>query len=186
MGTYKSHLSAFMLFIFRLSVIRLYFHQLIISILDDTGSNVAKPITCIFEETQGQSFFTLLESIFHPTLSSFFPSETGHLYNAGLVNNELYSEHLKPCSSKWNKSLQNFFSSVIWQKGESQNGCNKNTKHAKFSEKRTFFYPLILTLTFAYPRDKKRSFFGIFGELCIPVISVLRFAHLSYYRRFQY
>ena len=26
---------------------------------------------------------------------------------------------------------------VIWQKGESQNGGNKNTKHAKFSEKRT-------------------------------------------------
>ena len=32
-------------------------------------------------------------------------------------------------------------SSVIWQKGESQNGSNKNTKHAKFSEKRTFFTP---------------------------------------------
>ena len=32
-------------------------------------------------------------------------------------------------------------SSVIWQKGESQNGGNKNTKHAKFSEKRTFFTP---------------------------------------------
>ena len=30
-------------------------------------------------------------------------------------------------------------SSVIWQKGKSQNGGNKNTKHAKFSEKRTFF-----------------------------------------------
>ena len=32
-------------------------------------------------------------------------------------------------------------SSVIWQKGESQNGGNKNTKHAKFPEKRTFFNP---------------------------------------------
>ena len=31
--------------------------------------------------------------------------------------------------------------SVIWQKGESQNGGNKNRKHAKFSEKRTFFTP---------------------------------------------
>ena len=31
--------------------------------------------------------------------------------------------------------------SAIWQKGESQNGGNKNTKHAKFSEKRTFFTP---------------------------------------------
>ena len=38
--------------------------------------------------------------------------------------------------------LQEYFnSSVIWQKGESQNGGNKNTKHAKFSEKQTFFTP---------------------------------------------
>ena len=33
-----------------------------------------------------------------------------------------------------NESLE---SSVIRQKGESQNGCFKKTKHAKFSEKRT-------------------------------------------------
>ena len=32
-------------------------------------------------------------------------------------------------------------SSVIWQKGESQNGGNKKIKSAKFSEKRTFFTP---------------------------------------------
>ena len=32
-------------------------------------------------------------------------------------------------------------SSVIRQKGESQNGSFKKTKHAKFSEKRTFFTP---------------------------------------------
>ena len=31
--------------------------------------------------------------------------------------------------------------SVIWQKGESQNGGNKNTKYAKFSEKRMLFTP---------------------------------------------
>ena len=31
--------------------------------------------------------------------------------------------------------------SVIRQKGESQNGCFKETKHAKFSEKRTFLTP---------------------------------------------
>ena len=30
---------------------------------------------------------------------------------------------------------------VIRQKGESQNGCFKTTKHAKFSEKRTFLNP---------------------------------------------
>ena len=34
---------------------------------------------------------------------------------------------------------------VITQKGESQNGCFKKTKAAKFSEKRTFFTPLIRT-----------------------------------------
>ena len=32
-------------------------------------------------------------------------------------------------------------SSVIWQKPESLKGSNKNTKHAKFSEKRTFLTP---------------------------------------------
>ena len=30
---------------------------------------------------------------------------------------------------------------VISQKGKSQNGCFKKTKHAKFPEKRTFFTP---------------------------------------------
>ena len=29
----------------------------------------------------------------------------------------------------------------MWQNGESQNGGDKNTKHAKFSEKRKFFTP---------------------------------------------
>ena len=32
-------------------------------------------------------------------------------------------------------------SSVIRQKGESQNGCVKKAKHAIFSEKRTFLTP---------------------------------------------
>ena len=31
--------------------------------------------------------------------------------------------------------------SVMRQKGESQNGCFKKTKHVKFSEKRTFLTP---------------------------------------------
>ena len=31
--------------------------------------------------------------------------------------------------------------SVVRQKGESQNGCFKRTKYAKFSEKRTFLTP---------------------------------------------
>ena len=34
-------------------------------------------------------------------------------------------------------------SSVIGQKGESQNGCFKKTKHVKFPEKRTFLTPCL-------------------------------------------
>ena len=51
---------------------------------------------------------------------------------------------LKFFSGKSGKSqtfINRACSSVIWQKGESQNEGNKNTKHAKFSEKRTFFTP---------------------------------------------
>ena len=62
---------------------------------------------------------------------------------------------------------------VLRQKGESQNGCFKKTKHSKFSEKH-IFYPLI---------RKKCSFFGKFGVLCFLKTPVLRFAILSYYRR---
>ena len=39
------------------------------------------------------------------------------------------------------KSLGRPITSVIRQQGESQNGCFKKTKHAKFSKKRTFFTP---------------------------------------------
>ena len=70
--------------------------------------------------------------------------------------------------------------SVIRQKGESQNGCFKKTKQVKFSEKRLFF-------TTWYARvsgGKKWSFFGKFDVLCFLEIRVLRFALLSYYRRF--
>ena len=58
---------------------------------------------------------------------------------------------------KWNKKV---ISSVIWRKGESQSGGNKNTKHAKFSEKRTFFYPLARTRTCVYQGVKNVHFSG--------------------------
>ena len=42
-------------------------------------------------------------------------------------------------------------STVIWQKGESENVCYKKTKYTKFSEKRTFFLTKIfLTLCYAH------------------------------------
>ena len=70
------------------------------------------------------------------------------------------NETLKtPISQSSNKRVKNFaghysegalvlakktttsYASVIRQKGESENGCFKKTKHVKFSEKRTFLTP---------------------------------------------
>ena len=55
-------------------------------------------------------------------------------------------------------------SSAIRQKDESQNGCYKKTKHAKFSEKLTFLNP-----RYAHVRvlsgGKKCLFFGKYGVL---------------------
>ena len=74
---------------------------------------------------------------------------------------------------------KSFHTSVIRQKGESQNRGNKKAKHAKFSEKRTF-----LTPWYAYVRvrvrGKKCLFFRKFGGLCLLVTSVLRFALLPF------
>ena len=42
---------------------------------------------------------------------------------------------------EWLKLPKKKNSSVITQKGESQNRCFKKTKQAKFCEKRTFFTP---------------------------------------------
>ena len=54
----------------------------------------------------------------------------------------------------WHQILVKYFESNSWairQKGESQNECYKEVKHAKFSEKRLFLTPL--------SGDKKCSFF---------------------------
>ena len=71
------------------------------------------------------------------------------------------------CRTKWVK--------VIRQKGESRNGGNKKTKHAKFSEKRPFLTP--------WSARKKCLFFGKFDVLCFLVTSILRFALFLYYWR---
>ena len=65
---------------------------------------------------------------------------------------------------KFGKRLETI-TSVMRQKGESQNGCYKKTKYVKFSEKQTF-----LTPCYAHAR-------------CFFVIPILRFAHLPYCRR---
>ena len=55
-------------------------------------------------------------------------------------------------------------SSVIRQKGESQNGCFKKTKHFKFSEKRTFLTPY-KHMYVCLSGGKKCSFCGKFEVL---------------------
>ena len=64
--------------------------------------------------------------------------------------------------------------SVTGQKGESQNGCFKKAKDAKFSEKRTYV---------CVSGGKKCLFFGRFGVLCFLETPVLRFALSPYYHR---
>ena len=66
-------------------------------------------------------------------------------------------------------------SSVIRQKGESQNGCFKKIKHVQFSEKANISNPLIRTRTVRNVR-----FFGKFDVLCFLETPVLRFALLTY------
>ena len=82
--------------------------------------------------------------------------------------------------------LKSFWnSSVIRQKGESQNGCFKKTKHVKFSEKTNISNPLIRTRTCAYQKVRNVRFFGKFDVLCFPETPVLRFAILPYYWRIK-
>ena len=82
-------------------------------------------------------------------------------------------------------SLDQDKSSVIRQKGESQNGCFKKTKHAKFYEnyeKRTFLPPDMHTYV-CVSGGKKCPFFRKFDVLCFLETPVLRFVLLPYYRR---
>ena len=51
-----------------------------------------------------------------------------------------------------------FVMSVMRQKGESQNGCFKKTKHAKFSERTNISYPLIRARMCAYQGPKNVRF----------------------------
>ena len=69
---------------------------------------------------------------------------------------------------------------VIREKGKSQNGGYKKTKHAKFLKK-NISYP-----RYAHVRlsgGKQYSFFGKFSVLCFLVNSVLRFVLVLYYQR---
>ena len=71
-----------------------------------------------------------------------------------------------------NGKTYDYVLSVIWQKGESQNGGNKNTKHAKFSQKRTFFahwYAHVLSFYYMSPFLKFSvtiKSFRYYGQSC--------------------
>ena len=58
---------------------------------------------------------------------------------ASLIDVENIKMYLLKGFSDVSKSIR--MSSVISQKGKSQNSCLKKTKHAKFSEKQTFLTP---------------------------------------------
>ena len=73
-------------------------------------------------------------------------------------------------------------SSAIKQKGQSQKGCYKKTKQAKFSKKKYFLPPDTL-ICVCVSGGKECSFFGKFGVLCFLVTLFLRFALLPYCRR---
>ena len=68
-------------------------------------------------------------------------------------------------------------SSVIRQKGASQNGCYKKTKQAKFPENPAFLSPAGV---------KKCLFFGKFDVLCFLVTPVLSYALLPYCGRIDH
>ena len=68
-------------------------------------------------------------------------------YNASLYKNNTWLDKklgkqtqkgVISFSGEFFNTIQSSVSSVIRQKGESLNRCNKKRKHAKFSEKRTF------------------------------------------------
>ena len=72
----------------------------------------------------------------------------------------------------------------IFLNGESQNGCSKKTKHAKFFEKRTFITPDTHRYV-CVSGGKKCLFFGKLGVLCFLETPILRFALLAYYQQFN-
>ena len=80
-----------------------------------------------------------------------------------LVENQFYTKILK-CF---------IMTSVIRQKGESQNECFKKTKHAKFSENEHFLSPESHTYM-CVSESKKSLFFRKLGVLCFLETPVLR------------
>ena len=90
--------------------------------------------------------------------------------------------HLRGWHEQYGNAL--YISSVIRQKGESQNKCFKKIKHAKFSEKLTFLIP-----RYAHVQEPIRRWeMFLFSKICVLCFletPILRFALLPYYRRYK-
>ena len=91
--------------------------------------------------------FKNYEDFEHETYGLFFPLAQRPTLNKTPYERDMGSLDVmrKSClrSMKFaNESVfQRITSPVIKEKGESRKGCFKKTKHAKFSEKQTFFTP---------------------------------------------
>ena len=73
-------------------------------------------------------------------------------------------------------------SSVIRQKGESQNGVSRKQSTPNFPKNKHFLNPDTHTYV-SVLGSKKCSFFGKFCVLCFLETPILRFALLPHYRR---
>ena len=76
------------------------------------------------------------------------------------------------------------FSSIVRQKGESQNDVSRK-KAPQIFRKTNISYPLIRTRTCPYQKVRKCSFFGKFDVLCVLETPIMRLAFLSYRWRFK-
>ena len=74
-------------------------------------------------------------------------------------------------------------SSVIRQKGESQNGCFQKTKARQIFRKTNISYPLIRTRASAYQGVRNIRFSENLACFCFFETPVLRFTLLPYYRQ---
>ena len=77
----------------------------------------------------------------------------------------LINDFFHLCVVKTSKKKQFCNTLVITQKAESQNGCFKKTKHAKFSKKRTFLTPSYVHVRIDVEKDAKSH-----GLMCLFII----------------
>ena len=118
------------------------------------------------------------------SLPPVFSGDRGALGKNGLIGSWKWSE-VSPFVNPFQVDAvsNGLISSVINQKGESQNGCFKKIKHAKFP-KSEHFLPFDTHTYLCVSGGKKCSFFGNFGMLYFFETPVSGFTFLSYYRRY--